>query len=65
MDGVLTTVTICRDGTRVAMGGVLIDLIGLSMMRQDANVREQSHEDQREHDGSQFSSPQHHRAERT
>ena len=52
MDGVFTTVIIRWDGIGVAVGGVTIDLVGMSVMRQDANVREQSHEDQREHDGS-------------
>jgi hypothetical protein len=63
MEGVLTTALTCWDSIGVAMSGVTLDLDRMSLVRQDTNVREQSHEDKREHDGSQFSSPQHHRGE--
>ena len=63
MEGVLTTTIACWDGVGVAMSGVTLDLGSVSLVRQDANVREQSREDQPEHDGSQVLSPQRHRAE--
>lgn len=63
MNGVLTTSIMCGDAIGVAMNGVGVDLGSMSVERQRANVREQSHEGQREHDRSQLSPPQHHRGE--
>ena len=63
MEGVLITTIACWDGVGVATSGVTLDLGSMSLVRQDANVREQSREDQPQHDGPQISPPQHHRGE--